>query len=235
MLFNPIGKLDLTVRVDREIPISLPAAGTALPLRLVHEGRDIKRASVVQVEILNSGSLPIGEPERAGEPAKTWKLDLRSRDGVTLVPVGATRRKPENLTVDVSKGPSPDIVSLNIGLLNPKDSVALELMLIEPKETTAIPILAQTRIPGLSEPVTGRRSMQERLRDAFLIPLFSVAFLALLVFAVYERLQLTRSGQPLDFAYSVVGVILISAFGAVLLAGAAAWVIAWFAANVLSR
>jgi hypothetical protein len=62
LLFNPIGKVDLTVRIEREIPVSLPSGIEALPIRLVYEGRDITRASVMQVEILNSGSTPIGEP-----------------------------------------------------------------------------------------------------------------------------------------------------------------------------
>jgi len=79
MLFNPIGKVDLTVRIEREIPVSLPSGVASLPIRLVYEGRDITRASMVQVEILNSGSTPIGEPEKEGELKKRWKLDLRNK------------------------------------------------------------------------------------------------------------------------------------------------------------
>ena len=49
--FNPIGKVDLTIQIDRQIPVSLPSGVSSLPIRLVYEGRDITRASVIQVDI----------------------------------------------------------------------------------------------------------------------------------------------------------------------------------------
>jgi len=232
MFFNPIGKVDLTVRIEREIPVGLPSGATPLPIRLVYEGRDITRASIVQVEILNSGSTPIGETEKEGEAKKRWKLDLKNRDGVAVVPLGTARSKPENLKVDVVSGPSPDLVSLEIGLLNPGDSIFLELMLVEPKDGAALPVIAEARIPGLHEPVTGRRNVRERLRDAFLLPMWIVAFSALSVWSMYAYSK--RSDKKPGIALAVVS-LMVSLFASVALALGSSWLIAWFAANVLSK
>ena len=235
MLFNPIGKVDLTVRIEREIPVSLPSGVAALPIRLVYEGRDITRASVVQVEILNSGSTPIGEPEKDGEPKKRWKLDLRNKDGVTVVPLGAARPKPSNVKVDVVRGPSPDVVSLEIGLLNPKDSIFLELMLVEPKDGTTLPVVAETRIPGLSEPVTGKRNVRERLASAFELPIFVLLYISFLGLLLFERQQLKRLDKPLAFAHTALGVLIMPVMPAALLGFAISWGLAWFASTILTK
>jgi len=36
MVFNPLGKTDLTVQIVREIPVSLPSGVGSLPIRLVY-------------------------------------------------------------------------------------------------------------------------------------------------------------------------------------------------------
>ena len=45
LLFNPIGKTDISIVIEREIQASLPTDISHLPIRMSYEGRDIARAS----------------------------------------------------------------------------------------------------------------------------------------------------------------------------------------------
>src|SRR5262245_30557388 len=58
-ILSPIGEVDLTVRVDQYVQASLPQVA-AENLQLVYNGQPIKRASVVTLEIINSGKKRIG-------------------------------------------------------------------------------------------------------------------------------------------------------------------------------
>jgi len=157
------------------------------------------------------------------------------KDGVTVVPLGTARPKPSNLKVDVVRGPSPDIVSLEIGLLNPGDSIFLELMLVEPKDGATLPLVAETRVPGLSEPVTGKRNVRERLSNAFGPPILVLIYISFLGLLLFERKQLKRLGKPLAFAHTALGVLLLPLFPVGLLTFAISWGLAWFASIVLAK
>ncbi len=228
MYFNPIGKVDLTVRIEREIPISLPTNVGSLPLRLMYEGTDVKRASTVEVEVLNSGSTIIG-----GETQK-WRLDLKSTDGSTVVPLGPLRPSPPNVEVTILKS-SPKIVTLEIGLFNPKDSIRLGLMLVNPVNTVGLPVVGETRIPGLSQPVTTRQNIRERLRDRFIPPIAVVVFVIFLGGILFEERERWEEHSACQTVKSVAGMIWVSLFVALLSGSAISWVIAWFAADVLSK
>jgi hypothetical protein len=229
MWFNPIGKVDVTIQIKQETPVSLPADIAALPVQLVYEGQPIARASIVQVEIINSGKTEIGEREN------TWKLDLRNPDGVKLVALGAPKPNPSNMVVAVESGTAPDVVSLDIGLFNAGDSILLDLMLVEPKESLAYPIKGETRVPGLSAPVTIRGNVEQRLKDAFVLPLWAVGFLALLGVLFWERVKFKQLGVKTGLAHTIVGGAVLALVASAALATGGAWAIAWFAANVLAR
>jgi hypothetical protein len=229
MWFNPIGKVDVTIQIEQETPVSLPADIAALPVQLVYEGQPITRASIVQARIINSGKTEIGEP------GKTWKLDLRNPDGVKVVALGVPKPNPSNLVVTVESGTAPDILTLDIGLYNPGDSILLELMLVEPKDSLNYPIKGEARVPGLSAPVTVRGNVQQRLKDAFVLPLWAVGFVGLLAVLIYERIKFTGLGKKTGLAHTVVGGILLALVASGVLATGGAWVIAWFAANVLAK
>jgi hypothetical protein len=223
MLFSPIGKTDLTVRTKQEIPISLPAGVGPLPIRLVYQDRDITRASIVQLEILNSGSEAIGDD-------KGWKLDLKSNDGTILLPLGTPRLNPENLSFRIAEGAAPDVVVLDIGLFNPKDTIELEILLLDPKDRTIIS--PETRVRGLHQLTAGRYNVQQRLRDAFRIPVFIVVFIALFGLIMYERVMLKRRGGEIAFAHTIIGGFILCFIMTVPLTLGITSGLAWIAVNV---
>jgi hypothetical protein len=228
MLFNPIGKTDLTIRLEPSIDVSLPKDLTAIPVQLVYEGKQIRRAAVVPVEILNSGRTPLGTDKR-------WRLDLRSVDSSTIVPLGAPRRVPSNLDVTIAPETLPAVVSLDFGLFNPGASLRLDLMMIEPKETFALPLTAETQIPGLLQPAVGRENVRQRLRNAFIIPIFIPLFLVVVVLALREGAQLKRGQRQTGWVHTVPGALFMSALFAGLVSSGIAAGLAWIAKGVLAK
>ena len=110
--FNPIGKVDLSVWIQQEIPITLPAEVDSLPLILKYKDENIRRATVLTINISNSSSTPFGEKEK-------WPLTLRTEDHSKIILLANPKARPANLEVKVLDGTAPDILSLQIGLFRP--------------------------------------------------------------------------------------------------------------------
>ena len=228
LFFNPIGDVDLTVRIEQEVQASLPSRAVE-NLQLVYNGKTITRALVASIEIVNSGRRRIGADDQP------WTMNLRTTDGSTVVALGAPRPTPASRRVTLAKGPTPDVAAVTFGLFNKGDKVALDLLLIDPKTDAGLPITAETNVPDLKEPVTGRRNVRERLRDAFTPPVFVVAFLALAVIIARERKELKRRNQPLAEAHKLpMGILMVTmgaAFTTLAVANGLAWIAAWFLAR----
>ena len=228
LFFNPIGDVDLTVRIEQEVQASLPSRAVE-NLQLVYNGKTITRALVASIEIVNSGRRRIGADDQP------WTMNLRSTDGSTVVALGEPRPTPASRRVTLAKGPTPDVAAVTFGLFNKGDKVALDLLLIDPKTDAGLPITAETNVPDLKEPVTGRRNVRERLRDAFTPPVFVVAFLALAVIIARERKELKRRNQPLAEAHKLpMGILMVTmgaAFTTLAVANGLAWIAAWFLAR----
>jgi len=225
---SPIGKVDLTVRIDQEVQASLPS-GVTPNLQLVYDGKTITNASVIAVEIVNSGSTRIGADDQL------WTLNVRSADGSRLVPLGNPRPIPASRHVSLSTGATADVATLTFGLFNSGDRVNLDVMLIEPKGVTGLPIVAETNVPDLKQPFIGRRNVRERLRDAFEPPVFLITFLGFAALAVRERRQLQRLGLPLAEVHKFPVGLLYVAMAAVFSSIVVVWVLARFAEGVLTR
>jgi hypothetical protein len=228
VFFNPIGEVDLTVRIDQEVQASLPSRAVE-NLQLVFNGQAIDRASIITVEIENSGR------RRIGANNEPWTVNLRSTDGSAVVPLGVPRPIPTSRTVSVSKGSTPDVATVTFGLFNRGDRVVLDLLLINPTTDGGLPIRAETNVPDLGEPVTGRRNVRERLRDAFTPPLLVVSFIGLGSLMIRERRQLQRKELPLAPAHTFPVGVLYVLMGAVFITLAAANGLAWIAARILAR
>jgi hypothetical protein len=234
MWFNPIGKNELTVRIERRVPISLPSDVRALPLRLQFEGKEIERAVLVELEIRNAGAVAIP----SGDYEKRWKLELRSADGSAVVPAGPPTPSPVKLKADVVRGPSPDRIILELGVLDAKDTIRLAVILINPAGDDFRPVIADTqeRIPGVRV-VTTDQKVSERLRQGFALPIFAGAFALLLAAFGLEQFSKSRhNGQVAKLTvWRVLSAIVVVFFLAALTAWAVAGAIAWGVDLILYR
>jgi hypothetical protein len=227
-IFNPIGDVDLTVRVDQEVQASLPSRA-AENLQLVYNGQPITRASVVTVEIVNSGKRRIGADDQP------WTVNLRSTDGSTVVALGEPRATPTSRHVSIAKGQTRDAATVSFGLFNSGDQVAVDLMLLEPKQASSLPIRAETNVPDLKEPVTGRRNVRERLRDAFTPPLLVLSAGALAAVLIRDRRKIQRMGVPLSSEHKLPKMLWLVVMGAVFTTLVLANIVGWAAAFYLAH
>lgn len=219
--FDPIGDVDVTVRILQEVPVSLPDEAGSLPVELTYEGSRITRALFLGLEISNTGNRPIGADDNR------WMLTLRSSSGSKLSLLGKLHPKPENLVVSY-RVPGIDRIMLELGLFNPSDVIGLELIIIDPPSDVAKPLVAETRIPGLQQPVVTGLNTQDRLREAFLPPLWIglwVAFFALMIWEAIEMGNLSIGRGAVAF--------FLSLFGSAFIAQGMAWVLGAFAAAAI--
>ena len=227
-ILSPIGDTDLNVRLDQEVQVRLPTQALA-NLQLVYNGQAIKRASVVTLEIVNSGK------KRIGTDDQPWTLNLRSTDGSGVVALGDPRPTPTSRRVSLSRGPTADMVTVTLGLFNGGDKVVVDLMLIDPRQDGGVPIKAETNVPDLREPVVGTRNVRERLRDAFTPPLLVLSAVALAAILIRDRRKLQQMGVPLPSEHRLPHGLWIVLVGAVMSTLVLANGLAWFAAFVLRR
>jgi hypothetical protein len=231
MFFNPIGEIDLTVRIAKEIPVTLPSGVNATPLQLMFEGSPITHALLVQLEIANSGSVPVGNDQDA------WRLNLKKRTGESMVLLPPLTTVPGNLSVTAHQDSALQTVSLDIGLFNPGDVIVVSLVLIEPDAQSALPVEAETRIPGLSRPITTRQDIQGRLRDAFILPVWGILLLFSLGAVIGNQYKRANSSDAditsKEALYNVMGFLFPVVFVTAFLATGITWVLAWIVTLVL--
>jgi hypothetical protein len=227
--FIPIGTVDVTVRIDQEVQVGLPSGSARDALRLVHDGREITHASVMTIEVVNSGA------QRIGSLDKPWELRIRSVDGSPLVPLGSPSVTPAGRPVSIRRGATPDVAVITLSLFNRRDTVKQDLMLIEPKTSTGLPIVAETNVEDLSQPYTGRQDVRGRLRDAFTLPILFVSFAVIAGMVYRERRYLQREGIALGEIHKLPFGLIPIFMAAVISGGAIVWTLAWLAERVLAR
>src|SRR4029077_17131020 len=108
------------------------------------------------------------------------------------------------------------VAMVRFGLFNSGDQVAIDLMLLDPKQESSVPIRAETNVPDLKEPVTGRRNVRERLRDAFTPPLLVLSASALAAMLIRDRRKIQRMGVPLPSEHKLPKMLWLIVMGAVM-------------------
>jgi hypothetical protein len=226
--FNPIKELDLTVWIQQEIEFSLPKEASSLKkLALVYDGRPMERASLLLVSISNTGNVPIQRVENGIQ--KPWLLTLRSTNKVPIEQIGDATATPSNVEVSSQPGSTPDTLQLAIGLLNPQDAIEVRLALLGPKGQARYPVDAEARIAGLRKPEVTKLTVRERIRDAFLAPLWVIAIAVVIGGAIWEEYRegwksFRSAGSAIRM---IVGLLFIPIFAGAFLAAGAAWLLAW--------
>jgi hypothetical protein len=226
MLFNPIGATDLNVQLASETSITLPSDIGAVPLRLTYRDQTITSALIVRAVIVNSSRNAIGSDDRK------WVLSLRSPGGA-VVPLGEPKPTPRDVHARFGQPTSPDTVPLEIGLLKRGESIDVNVVILNPTKAS-LPIEAATREKDVF-PVTTRRNVTGRLRDAFAWPIFAVVTLCLLWIFIRLNRAMGRLSSPLGAIVSIAQCVLYASFGGALVAAGLGWVLAWIAVTVLSK
>ena len=229
--FQPIKELDLTVWIQQEIEFSLPKEASSLKkLALLYDGKPTEQASLLRVNISNTGNIPIQRVEEGTQ--KKWLLTLRSTNGVPIEPIGDVQATPSNVEVSSQAGSTPDVLQLAIGLLNPKDSIDIRLALVGPNGPARYPISAEARIPGLGEPVVTKSTVRERIETALVRPLAVVAVVFMIGVFGFMFWQDRKEGwKSFQSKGSAIGVIIVTPlafiFASAFMAAAAAWGLSW--------
>jgi hypothetical protein len=226
--WNPLRPLDVTVVSQDALEFSLPAGVSVIQkLSLTYDGRPIGKVSFVPVTVVNSGNQPVQVPKDSS--AKEWVLALRSTNNTPIERVGELTREPSYLQAETEAGPTADVLHLRLGLLNPAESVSVQLALIGGGNKYSI--VAEEvgpRIPNLRLATT-TDSVQSRIRNAFLPPLWVASIIALLVLVTID---VKRGRLPIGpFSWrlvrdGLVGVFVFG-FGSIVFAGAMSWLISW--------
>lgn len=193
--FNPLGNVDATVWVQQEIPVAPPAVGSPGSLQLFYDGLPIERATILQVNISNTGAEPIGEKG-------TWEnISITPDDKARIALLSQPTTNPTNLEFQVLTNTLTDTLTLQFGLLNPRDAIDLQLIVIEPEDVNHPKLIAETRIPKLSQITVTRESVNERLEKAFETPVRYLVFGAcVLLFLVLTRHEIVSDKVALVFA-----------------------------------
>jgi hypothetical protein len=221
---NPIGALDLTVRVENESFIALPSDVHSVPLSLVYGDRHFRSALVFDAIIENTGSRSIGAVGR-------WKITLRHPDGLQLLQLSSAESVPATISEDVSLSQSDDSVVFDMGILNPGDEVRVKLMAIEQANEFQRPIAADiSRIEGLSHVAVERGSALEaahsRIADRIILPTLVISLLVIIVSVVREQMRKDESAR-MGWKEYVFFALLPLPLATLFLAWISSWALAW--------
>jgi hypothetical protein len=187
--FYPFHNTDMTVWIQKEIPVERPSLVGSAPLELLYEGTPINRATVLQVNVSNTGSTPIG---KKGE----WEeIILRPDNNARIALLSQPVIHPSNLEFQVHSNSLTDTLTLQVGLFNPRDSIELQLIIIDPQDVSHPIITAETRIPNLSEATTTRKSIEDRLSIALSLP---VTIFVLLLVVIITFVKFRPKSQKID-------------------------------------
>lgn len=219
--FIPIKDVDVTVQIDKVIPLELPEAAQSLPLELRYSGQTIHRAAIVEMVIRNFGKTAVGD-------SKEWLLTLRQKDGARIVILGEPISDPANVRVAATvKGATE--VNMAFGLFNPGWSVRLSMMVIDPRDVRD-PAFAppEANVANLLAPNYVDRPLQEWIRDHLVPPLFVLLLPIIGGAFLWERWRdMKTKGSKFVTPGSVAVGLVATAFGALVGAMAIGWVLAW--------
>lgn len=172
---NPLRNTDITVWIQKEIPIDQPSFVGSSPVELVYKGTPINRATVLQINISNTGSMPIGEK------GKWEEIMLIPDNNARIAMLSQPVTHPSTLEFRVSSDSLTNALTLMVGLFNPRDYIELQLIVINPQNVNHPTITAPTRIPKLSEGTTTRKSIEDRLESSLYWPVAIFGFLVTLI------------------------------------------------------
>jgi hypothetical protein len=227
--FSPLKDVDLTVVRENATQFSLPAAASAVQkLAMTYDGRPVPTISLVRLTLVNSGNQPIQLAKDS--PSKEWTLALRSSNKVPIERVGDLIATPAYVQASTFQGPTPDLLYIKVGLLKPRESVSLQLALIGNGGKYSITSEeVEPRIPDLRL-ADATDSVQSRVANAFLVPLWIGAALVLLVLSAVDinRGGTLLFGRPMRATISDAGgLVFVITFASALLAAGVAWTLSW--------
>lgn len=200
--FNPLKNVDITVLVQKEIPINWSqVVGSSTSLELVYDGVSINNATIIQINILNTGSVPIGKKG-------VWEeIILKSDNNARIALLSPPVTLPSNLEFQVNSKLLTNTLDLQVGLFNPGDSIELNLIVVEPQDINHPTLFAETRISNLSKVITIRGSIEDRLTDAFSGPVavFTLLITLLIFIALFKDFRQGDWGNRYKMFLGLIG------------------------------
>jgi hypothetical protein len=215
---------DLVVWVSKETVIypSEQTANLALPLAFAQ--KPVERLAFVEVEISNAGKAPIGDQK---DP---WTLTMRGPDNSTLVALGGTQASDPRVVVNPAPSPSPNILSIVVGVLEPREYLTIRAMIANaPSGVQQLEF--DTSLKGLPRPLRTNGGLTAQAGRRLVIVLWPVFFILLVAEAIRDRKDPERAPgllrQVADWRLRLLGrvplAILLSGMSAAFLSYGIGW------------
>jgi hypothetical protein len=182
---NPIGnKADISMWIKQEIPVQLPETPNASSLALVYNNEVISRATILEIEVVNTGKKTIGENGKYS----SFVIEYDNNAEVFLL--SSTSIPPLDYIIEPDK--SPNRLRLDVALFNPKDSITFQTVVVNPDDVSHPKIGAYisptNRIPSLSNVyVTRQEPVQERFVVTYKVPILFITLMTFLLIGVIIR------------------------------------------------
>jgi hypothetical protein len=203
-----------------------PAVATEdLSLPLEYKGTPAHTVWVATIKIINFGSSSIGEQ------GSLWTLHVSCPDAETVLVIEEPAVIPDSTVWSLLKQNDPNIVSLSLGVLQPRAEITLYTMVTNPKKPY-VRFTAQSSLPGLPKPEIGD-SLIERLSERFFpVAALSSLVVVAIIFVMSIRQEMSANAGLFKKLFNVgllfVVVSVVWIFSTVVLAwglGAIAWVL----------
>lgn len=173
--FDPIGEKEISYYVSQQIPIVTVADSAysnipELELSVKYRNQQINNAVFLELIFKNTGKEPLGNAYPKTVEWLPVKFFIDS--GILIAPI-SLNKYPPNLEVKVGESSTlADSIIVKLGLLNPNDSIKLGIIVLDAGPDQIGDIQLLTRISGMRAPIRSALSRHDRVRKAYLIPLF---------------------------------------------------------------
>ena len=226
LVFTAKDELHLVVWVPENIEVYPSEKTSKLELPLQFEGVTARNVRLLSVSVTNYGKATIGDQK------STWRLELDAPEATHLVLVDKLSVSPSATVALVAPNKRPNVLTLELGAMQPRTKIDLRLMLVNASGNTGYPLKIRPDLAGLPHEILPF-SPVSHLTNRLFTPVFAALFLLMLIVdgpKIYAGIR--RSYVGLKFAAilagRLLGVVLISGISAALLAKGLAHVVSWF-------
>jgi hypothetical protein len=156
-------------------------ASSNVSLPLTFNDLAVTSASVIDVEITNTGKSPVGTQEGR------WTLELAgSPPTATFDAARIEQPPPSKAVLALNPNPAKNVVSVSVGLLDPYQTVHLRIMVLNAGDKR-ISFEPTSSLRGLPAPKVTDRTFVERTTDMLVTPLAFAALASIIVSFYLER------------------------------------------------
>ncbi len=223
-----VGKdeLSLLVWIQADSIVYPSEVTREIALPFVFEGDSTRSVRISQVRVANYGTESIGTPD------SLWVLEFEAPEGSRLSLLSSAIKLPPTTVVRAPIRPRANILQLPVGVFQRKATIDLILLLVNAPKDTYVPFKVRPSLPGLPHDIT-LRPPSDRLAERLYSPVFVTALITLLAFGGKGELEAAMKNpsagkRRLSLVGRAVGLLLMAAITAVLIAKGLGHVVSWF-------